>query len=125
MWLALIMAFNVWFVIWPNQKRALGIVEADDATKAKSAPYRDDLLADQYASIDPDAAGDDQPALGRSAPANLVPRQILRRRIPFRFQRNSALEVVIGGLHIADVLMGETAPVISDFRYFGPELDSL
>jgi uncharacterized membrane protein len=37
MWLALIMAFNVWFVIWPNQKRALGIVEADDVTKAKSA----------------------------------------------------------------------------------------
>lgn len=37
MWLALIMAFNVWFVIWPNQKRALGIVAADDATKAKSA----------------------------------------------------------------------------------------
>jgi len=37
MWLALIMAFNVWFVIWPNQKRALGIVEADDAAKAKSA----------------------------------------------------------------------------------------
>lgn len=37
MWLALIMAFNVWFVIWPNQKRALGMVEADDATKAKSA----------------------------------------------------------------------------------------
>ena len=27
MWLGLIMAFNVWFVIWPNQKRALGIVE--------------------------------------------------------------------------------------------------
>ncbi len=37
MWLALIMAFNVWFVIWPNQKRALGIVEADAETKAKSA----------------------------------------------------------------------------------------
>jgi uncharacterized membrane protein len=37
MWLALIMAFNVWFIIWPNQKRALGLVEADDATKAKSA----------------------------------------------------------------------------------------
>ena len=37
MWLALIMAFNVWFVIWPNQKSALGLVEADDATKAKSA----------------------------------------------------------------------------------------
>ncbi|MGH6693910.1 urate hydroxylase PuuD [Sphingopyxis sp.] len=37
MWLGLIMAFNVWFVIWPNQKKALGIVEADDATKAKAA----------------------------------------------------------------------------------------
>ncbi len=37
MWLALIMAFNVWFVIWPNQKKALGLVEADDATKAKAA----------------------------------------------------------------------------------------
>jgi uncharacterized membrane protein len=37
MWLALIMAVNVWFVIWPNQKRALGLVEADDAAKAKSA----------------------------------------------------------------------------------------
>jgi uncharacterized membrane protein len=37
MWLALIMAANVWFVIWPNQKRALGIVPAEDASKAKSA----------------------------------------------------------------------------------------
>ena len=37
MWLALIMAFNVWVIIWPNQKRALGIVPADDASKAKSA----------------------------------------------------------------------------------------
>ena len=37
MWLGLIMAANVWFVIWPNQKRALGIVQADDASKAKSA----------------------------------------------------------------------------------------
>ena len=37
MWLGAIMWFNVWFVIWPNQKRALGIVEADAASKAKSA----------------------------------------------------------------------------------------
>ena len=37
MWLAIIMAFNVWFVIWPNQKRALGIVECDAELKAKSA----------------------------------------------------------------------------------------
>jgi uncharacterized membrane protein len=37
MLLGLIMAFNVWFIIWPNQKKALGIVPADDATKAKAA----------------------------------------------------------------------------------------
>ena len=37
MWLAIIMAYNVWMVIWPNQKKALGIVEADPETKAKSA----------------------------------------------------------------------------------------
>ena len=37
MWMAIIMFINVWFVIWPNQKKALGIVEADADTKAKSA----------------------------------------------------------------------------------------
>ena len=37
MWLGAIMAFNVWFVIWPNQKKALGIVDADADTKAASA----------------------------------------------------------------------------------------
>ena len=37
MWLGVVMAFNVWFVIWPNQKRALGIVECDPELKAKSA----------------------------------------------------------------------------------------
>lgn len=37
MWLGIVMAANVWFIIWPNQKRALGIVPADDAKKAASA----------------------------------------------------------------------------------------
>jgi uncharacterized membrane protein len=37
MWLALIMAFNVWFIIWPNQKKALGLVEADADAKKKAA----------------------------------------------------------------------------------------
>ena len=37
MWLAIIMGANVWMVIWPNQQRALGLVEADDARKATSA----------------------------------------------------------------------------------------
>jgi uncharacterized membrane protein len=31
------MAFNVWFIIWPNQKRALGIVAVEADVKAKSA----------------------------------------------------------------------------------------
>jgi len=33
MWLGLIMAFNVWFIIWPNQKKALGIVECSPEEK--------------------------------------------------------------------------------------------
>ncbi len=37
MYLALIMAFNVWVVIWPSQKKVLGIVPADDGAKAKAA----------------------------------------------------------------------------------------
>ena len=37
MWLAIVMAINVWFIIWPNQKRALGIVDAEPEVKAKSA----------------------------------------------------------------------------------------
>ncbi len=34
MWLALIMAFNVWFIIWPNQQKVLGLVEATPDQKA-------------------------------------------------------------------------------------------
>jgi uncharacterized membrane protein len=37
MWIALVMAFNVWFIIWPNQKKALGIVTVEAAEKAKAA----------------------------------------------------------------------------------------
>jgi len=37
MWLGAIMWFNVWFVIWPNQKKALGMVEVDADAKAKAA----------------------------------------------------------------------------------------
>jgi uncharacterized membrane protein len=39
MWLALIMAFNVWFIIWPNQKKILGIVQADAEAKKVAARY--------------------------------------------------------------------------------------
>jgi len=38
MWMALIMAFNVWFIIWPAQKKILGLVEASDEEKAKATP---------------------------------------------------------------------------------------
>ena len=37
MWLGIVMAFNVWFVIWPNQKRALGIIDCEPELKVKSA----------------------------------------------------------------------------------------
>jgi uncharacterized membrane protein len=38
MWMALVMAFNVWFIIWPAQKKILGIVEASAEEKAAAAP---------------------------------------------------------------------------------------
>ncbi len=35
-WMGTIMLFNVWVLIWPNQKKILGIVEASDEQKAKA-----------------------------------------------------------------------------------------
>lgn len=37
MWLGIVMAYNVWMIIWPNQKKALGIIEVASEEKAKSA----------------------------------------------------------------------------------------
>ncbi len=37
MWLGIIMSYNVWMIIWPNQKIALGIVSADDNEKPLAA----------------------------------------------------------------------------------------
>jgi hypothetical protein len=36
MWIALVMAFNVWFIIWPNQKKALGMVTVTPEEKTKA-----------------------------------------------------------------------------------------
>ena len=36
-WLGLIMAFNVWFIIWPNQKKALGMVQVSPEDKTRAA----------------------------------------------------------------------------------------
>ena len=36
-WLGTIMLFNVWILIWPNQKKVLGIVEATAEAKARGA----------------------------------------------------------------------------------------
>ncbi|MFA9199874.1 MAG: urate hydroxylase PuuD [Cypionkella sp.] len=38
MWLGLIMAFNVWFIIWPAQRKILGLAEASAEEKARLAP---------------------------------------------------------------------------------------
>ena len=37
MWFGTIMWFNVWFIIWPNQQKILGLVEASPEQKARSA----------------------------------------------------------------------------------------
>jgi uncharacterized membrane protein len=46
MLLGLIMAYNVWFIIWPNQQKALGLVPADDDAKKKAA--RMAMLASRF-----------------------------------------------------------------------------
>ena len=46
MWLGLVMAFNVWFIIWPNQKKALGIVTVTPEEKAKAARFA--MLASRF-----------------------------------------------------------------------------
>ena len=35
-WLGLVMIFNVWVLIWPNQKKVIGVVPATDEEKAKA-----------------------------------------------------------------------------------------
>ena len=37
MWLGLIMAFNVWFIIWPNQQKVMGLVEVPADQRPKAA----------------------------------------------------------------------------------------
>jgi uncharacterized membrane protein len=49
MWIALVMAFNVWFIIWPNQKRALGMVVVEPDVKAKSA--RTAMLTSRFNTV--------------------------------------------------------------------------
>lgn len=46
MWLGIVMAFNVWHIIWPNQKIALGLVEAD--AEAKKAAARTAMLTSRF-----------------------------------------------------------------------------
>lgn len=46
MWMALVMAFNVWVIIWPNQRKVLGLVEASAEQKAVAA--RSALLASRF-----------------------------------------------------------------------------
>ena len=37
MWLGIILAYNVWMIIWPNQKIALGIVDSNPDEKPMAA----------------------------------------------------------------------------------------
>lgn len=46
MWMGLVMAFNVWFIIWPNQKKALGLVAVEITEKPKAA--RIAMLASRF-----------------------------------------------------------------------------
>ncbi len=60
MWLATIMAFNVWFIIWPNQKKALGPGRSRRRDQGQGRAYGHADEPHQCVAVDPDAAGDDQ-----------------------------------------------------------------
>ncbi len=66
-WLGTIMLFNVWVLIWPNQKKILGIVPATRRGEGRGAQDRAARLAHQLRAVDPDAAlhgiGDARPAV--------------------------------------------------------------
>ena len=49
MWLGIIMSFNVWFIIWPNQKKVLGIVEA--TTEEKPVAAKKALIASRINTL--------------------------------------------------------------------------
>ena len=51
MWLGLYMAFNVWFIIWPNQKRALGMVECEPDVKSKISKNSNVVFKNKYSFI--------------------------------------------------------------------------
>jgi hypothetical protein len=55
-WLGTIMLFNVWVLIWPNQKKVLGIVAATDEEKAKARRTATARLAHQLPAVPADAA---------------------------------------------------------------------
>jgi len=46
MWLGLIMAYNVWMIIWPNQQKALGLVDA--TPDEKKAAGRSAMLTSRF-----------------------------------------------------------------------------
>ena len=71
MWLGLIMAANVWFVIWPNQKKALGIVAGRRREQGAGGERRDDGLADQPHPVAADALLHDRAAAHRLTPATI------------------------------------------------------
>ncbi len=55
MWLAPIMAFNVWFIIWPNQQKVLGLVEASADAKAAAGRLAGMTFPYQHHALDADA----------------------------------------------------------------------
>ena len=70
MWFGLIMAFNVWFIIWPNQQKVIGLVEASDEEKPKAARAAALAFPDQHHAVDPHAlchGGGAEHLLGLSA----------------------------------------------------------
>jgi len=58
MWIAIIMWFNVWFIIWPNQKKALASSRSS-RRQSQGGPCRHADFAHQHRAVGADVAGHD------------------------------------------------------------------
>ena len=67
MWLALIMAFNVWFIIWPNQQKRARAGRGRRRDQGQVGAHGDDRQPDQHLAVDPDALRDDDLPDARSS----------------------------------------------------------
>ena len=84
-WLGTIMLFNVWVLIWPNQKKVLGLGRGHGRRDRQSAPRRVPRFAHQHDAVDPDAHEH-----GRVRPRRVLPLAVARNSFRSRTRQGAS-----------------------------------